>query len=69
MILAATRVMLLSLLRDRAALLMAFVLPPLIFVIFAAIFAGATGDQLRLHVGLADLAQTSTMRRLVVVFR
>ncbi len=40
MISAAFRVMLLGLLRDRAALVMAFVLPTLIFAIFAAIFSG-----------------------------
>ena len=43
MIGAAFRVMLLTLLRDRAALVMAFVLPTVIFSIFAAIFSGAIG--------------------------
>ncbi|HEV2560013.1 MAG TPA: ABC transporter permease [Microvirga sp.] len=62
---AAARVMLLSLIRDRAALLMAFVLPPLVFVVFAAIFASAAGAELRLHVGLVDAADTATSRRLV----
>ena len=47
MIGAAFRVMALSLLRDRAALVMAFVLPTVIFSIFAAIFSGATGKRLR----------------------
>ncbi len=41
MIGAAFRVMALTLLRDRAALVMAFVLPTVIFAIFAAIFSGA----------------------------
>jgi ABC-2 type transport system permease protein len=65
MIGAAFRVMLLSLLRDRAALVMAFVLPTVIFVIFAAIFSGAVGDRIRVHVGLLDLARTPTTARLV----
>ncbi|MCJ2016379.1 MULTISPECIES: ABC transporter permease [unclassified Methylobacterium] len=64
MIGAAFRVMALSLLRDRAALVMAFVLPTVMFSIFAAIFSGATGDRIRIHVGLADLAQTTATRRL-----
>jgi ABC-2 type transport system permease protein len=69
MIFPAARVMFLTLLRDRGALAMAFVLPPLIFVIFAAIFSSAGGDQLRLHVGVADLARTPTTAQLVQVLR
>lgn len=65
MIGAAFRVMLLSLLRDRAALVMAFVLPTVIFVIFAAIFSGAVGDRIRVHVGLLDLARTPVTNRLM----
>ena len=65
MIAAAFRVMLLGLVRDRAALVMAFVLPTVIFVIFAAIFSGALGDRIRIHLGLADLARTATTQRLV----
>ncbi len=65
MIGAAFRVMLIGLLRDRAALVMAFVLPTVIFAIFAAIFSGAIGDRIRIHLGLADLARTATTERLV----
>ncbi len=65
MIGAAFRVMALSLLRDRAALVMAFVLPTVIFSIFAAIFSGATGDRIRIHLGLADFAHTAATQRLV----
>ncbi|WP_457107054.1 ABC transporter permease [Methylobacterium sp. P5_C11] len=64
MIGAAFRVMLLTLLRDRAALVMAFVLPTVIFSIFAAIFSGAVGDRIRIHLGLADLARTAATERL-----
>lgn len=64
MIGAAFRVMVLSLLRDRAALVMAFVLPTLIFAIFAAIFSGAIGDRIRIHLGLADLVHTAATQRL-----
>lgn len=69
MILASARVMLLTLVRDRGALAMAFVLPPLMFLVFAAIFAGSTGDQLRLHIGVADLAGTPSTMRLVDILR
>ncbi|MEG9527495.1 MAG: ABC transporter permease [Hyphomicrobiales bacterium] len=65
MIGAAFRVMALSLLRDRAALVMAFVLPTVIFSIFAAIFSGATGDRIRIHLGLADFAHTAATGRLM----
>ncbi|SEM79286.1 ABC-2 type transport system permease protein [Methylobacterium sp. UNC300MFChir4.1] len=64
MIAAAFRVMLLTLLRDRAALVMAFVLPTVIFSIFAAIFSGAIGDRIRIHLGLADLVHTAATQRL-----
>ncbi|UMY16604.1 ABC transporter permease [Methylobacterium organophilum] len=62
---AAFRVMWLSLLRDRAALAMAFLLPTVIFVVFAAIFSGAIGERIRIHLGVADLADTPTTRRLL----
>ncbi|MCJ2027725.1 ABC transporter permease [Methylobacterium sp. J-067] len=65
MIGAAFRVMLLSLVRDRAALVMAFVLPTVIFSIFAAIFSGAIGDRIRIHLGLADLVGTPATHRLM----
>ena len=61
---AAFRVMWLALLRDRAALAMAFVLPTVIFAIFATIFSGALGDRIRVHLGLADFARTPTTQRL-----
>ncbi|AWN37273.1 ABC transporter permease [Methylobacterium radiodurans] len=64
MIGAAFRVMTLTLLRDRAALVMAFVLPTVIFAIFAAIFSGAVGDRIRIHLGLSDLAGTPATIRL-----
>ncbi len=50
MIFAMLRVMALNLVRDRGALAMAFLLPPTIFVIFAAIFSGTSGDGLRLQI-------------------
>ena len=69
MTLAILRVMLLGVIRDRGALVLAFILPPAIFVIFAAIFAGASGAQLHLNVaiagGSAGILESDTARRLI----
>jgi len=64
MILAMFRVMLLGMLRDRGAMTMTFLLPPLVFVIFATVFAGASGDDVRLKLAVVDVAQTPASRRL-----
>lgn len=69
MTLSILRVMLLALLRDRGALAMAFVLPPAIYVIFASIFAGTTGDELRLRVAVHDSARTAVTGRLAEALR
>ncbi len=53
MILAIARVMLLTLLRDRGSLAMVLALPPLLYLVFAAIFASASGGEPHLRVGLA----------------
>jgi ABC-2 type transport system permease protein len=65
MILAAAWIMGLSTLRDRAALLMSFVLPPLLFIVFAAIFSGTSGSQLKLKVGVRDSVGSEISARLV----
>lgn len=52
--LAMLYVMLVSLLRDRGALAMAFLLPGLVFVIFAIIFAGASGGDLAVRIAIHD---------------
>jgi ABC-2 type transport system permease protein len=69
MILAMLRVMLLGLIRDRGALAMAFVLPPTIYLIFAAIFSGTTGDELRLRVALLDQVGNAATQRLADAVR
>lgn len=48
-------IMLRSLLRDRGALAMSFILPALVFTIFAVIFSGASGGGLSVRVAVADL--------------
>jgi ABC-2 type transport system permease protein len=69
MIVAMLRVMALSLLRDRGAVVMAFLLPPTIFVIFAAIFAGTSGDELRLQVAFGIAEPTELTARLETALR
>ena len=69
MIVAVFRVMLLGVLRDRGAFAMAFVLPPLIYVIFASIFSVAAGGDLRVKVAIVDQAGTEASRRLADALR
>lgn len=69
MIMAMFRVMALSLIRDRGALVMAFLLPPSIFVIFATIFSGTGGDELRLQVVLGVSERSSLTERLEKALR
>lgn len=61
--------MLLGLARDRAALAMSFVLPAIFFLIFAAIFSGATGEQLRLKIAFADEVRSEASLRLIEALR
>lgn len=65
MTVAVFRAMLTGLVRDRAALAMGFVLPAIFFLIFAAIFAGATGEQLRLELAIADEVGDEVSQRLL----
>lgn len=69
MTLISAWVMLLATMRDRAALIMAFVLPPLLFIVFASIFSGASGKDLKLKLGLLDAAHAPTALRLVEALR
>ena len=61
---AMFKVMALELWRDLAALVMTFCLPSLVFLIFSAVFAGATGADVKLQVAVADLAHTAGSKRL-----
>ena len=62
---AMFRVMALELWRDRGALVMAFLLPPLVFLIFSAVFSGTTGEDVKLKIAVADIAHTDDSRRLL----
>lgn len=58
MIAVVARVMWLSLWRDRGALVLAFLLPPLLFVVFAEVFSGAGDADLEMRVAVLDSAGT-----------
>ncbi len=62
---AVVRTLALALARDRGALVMSFVLPAIVFLVFAAILSGATGDDLRIRVALANEAAGPLAARLV----
>jgi ABC-2 type transport system permease protein len=64
MIAVMVRVMALELWRDRGALIMTFLLPPLVFLIFSSVFAGTTGDNIQLKLAVADIARTPDSARL-----
>jgi ABC-2 type transport system permease protein len=55
----------LGFLRDRAALAMSFALPVAFFLVFAAIFAGASGQHLRLKLAFADEVGSEASQRLL----
>ncbi|MFI5183638.1 MAG: ABC transporter permease [Vicinamibacteria bacterium] len=62
---AAFRAMALSFVRDRGALAMSFLLPVAFFLVFAAIFANASGQNLRLKLALADEVRSEASSRLL----
>jgi ABC-2 type transport system permease protein len=61
---AVCRSQIVGLVGDGGALAMSFVLPVAVFLVFAAIFSSATGDELRLRVVLVDEAASPLSRRL-----
>ncbi|MGI9400300.1 MAG: ABC transporter permease [Rhizobiaceae bacterium] len=65
MILAVAKIMALQTIRDRGAIALAFILPPLIFSIFATIFSGTGGSQTNLSIAIIDLANTPVSERLI----
>ncbi len=58
MLIRVAGAMWLALLRDRGALLLAFVLPPLMFVVFAEVFSAAGDEDLALRVVLEDRVES-----------
>jgi len=64
MIWTVLRVMGLALWRDRGALVLAFGLPPLLFLVFAEVFSGAGDEDFTLRVGLLDRHQSALTRQI-----
>ncbi len=64
MTLAVLRSMLLTLLRDRGALALTFLLPVAFFLVFASIFGGHSGDAPTVRIALADEGGTEVTARL-----
>ena len=62
---AVLKAMLLGLIRDPAALAMGFVLPAAVFLIFALIFAGASGGSLAIRLAVLDLERSDASERFV----
>lgn len=62
---AMFRAMLLTLWNDRGALVMAFVLPVLFFIVMAEIFSSTSGGPIQLRVAFADEVQDELSQRLV----
>ena len=58
MIGTVARIMWLGLWRDRGAIVLAFLFPPLLFIVFAEVFSGSTGEGLELNIAFADSAGT-----------
>lgn len=58
------RAMALGFLRDRGALVMSLALPVAVFLVFAAIFSGASGQSLRIKVAIADETASEESGRL-----
>jgi len=65
LIVTVAKVMWLALWRDRGALLLAFVLPPLMFMVFAEVFSGAGESDLEMRVAVLDSAQTPLTGQIV----
>jgi ABC-2 type transport system permease protein len=65
MILVMVRVMALGLWRDRAGLVLVFVLPPLVFIVFATVFSAGASGRLDIRAGVVDQADSADSRRLV----
>ncbi len=62
---ALIRALLLGLVRDRGALLLTFLLPPAVFVIFALIFSRTSGTDLEIRFAVADARADAVSERLI----
>jgi ABC-2 type transport system permease protein len=65
MILVMVRVMALGLWRDRAGLVLVFVLPPLVFIVFASVFSAGASGRLDIRAGVVDQIDSADSHRLI----
>ena len=65
MILVMVRVMAMGLWRDRAGLVLVFVLPPLVFIVFATVFGAGASGRLDIRVGVVDQIGSADSQQLV----
>jgi ABC-2 type transport system permease protein len=63
-ILVILRVMALALWRDRAGLVLLFALPPLVFIVFASVFAAGVNGRIDIRAGVVDQTASVDSRRL-----
>ena len=68
-ILAIARVAALTFWRDRSGLVLAFVLPPVVFLVFAAVFGAGASGRIDVRAGLVDQVGSPQSRRLATVLR
>jgi ABC-2 type transport system permease protein len=64
MILVTLWVMALGLWRDRASLVLVFVLPPLVFIVFASVFSAGASGKLDIAAGIVDQTNSTDSNRL-----
>ncbi len=64
MIFVMLRVMALGLWRDRAGLVLAFVLPPVVFIVFASVFGAGASGKLDVRAGVVDRTASAQSHRL-----
>jgi ABC-2 type transport system permease protein len=64
MIFVMWRVMALGLWRDKGGLVLAFILPPVVFIVFASVFGGGVSGRLDVKAGVFDQAPNEQIRRL-----
>jgi ABC-2 type transport system permease protein len=59
------KVMALGLLRDRAGLVLAFILPPVVFIVFASVFGASASGQLDIHAGAVVQVESTESTQLL----
>jgi ABC-2 type transport system permease protein len=68
-ILVMLKVMALRLWRDRAGLILAFLLPPVVFIVFASVFGAGASGRLEVRAGVVDQVASGDSRRLVATLK